>query len=98
MLTVIIILVVIIAILWYIVVPIVEGALEINNAPVEPQFWCHKHGFFREQHTLDMFPDMKGINNAKQCPMCYYETVWSGPDAKLKIAEYNRNMQGMNNG
>ena len=61
-----------------------DAWLEIKKAPTEPMSWCHKHGYFRKQHTLPLFPELGGTaENANFCPTCYYDMVWKNPDKRL---------------
>lgn len=71
----------------YIVAGVLEAILDAHTdlkvRKKEPMFWCDKHGYFRKQHCLQLFPGMNIDSYA--CPMCYYHTVFTKPNEKLKV-------------
>jgi len=67
------------------VTAILEAVLDFKQAPREPMEWCHKHGYFRKIHTLELFPDLGGTAaNSHVCPTCYKEMVFDTPNKRLK--------------
>jgi hypothetical protein len=62
---------------------VLEAWLDFRKRPTEPMFWCNKHGFFRMQHTLPLFPEMGGTaDNSYVCPTCYKTAVFDNPNMK----------------
>jgi hypothetical protein len=62
---------------------ILEAVLDFYNRPKVPMFWCHKHGYFKMEHCLPLFPDMGGTaQNSFVCPTCYREAVFTNPNKK----------------
>ena len=65
---------------------ILEAWLDFYKAPKVPMFWCTKHGYFRKEHCLPLFPEMGGTaDNSWICPSCYREAVFINPDKKMKV-------------
>jgi hypothetical protein len=61
-----------------------DAWMEFNETPKVPMKWCHKHGAFKKENTLPLFPELGGTaENANVCPTCYYEAVWKNPNVRL---------------
>lgn len=53
---------------------VLEGYLQVKNAPREPMFFCAKgHGHFRKGYALP-------IAGVLVCPMCYLNALRNGSD------------------
>lgn len=62
---------------------VLEAWLDYKGTPKVPMYWCFKHGFFKMEYCLPLFPEMGGTaNNSWVCPTCYRETVFINPDKK----------------
>jgi hypothetical protein len=63
---------------------VLEAYIDFKGKPKEEMFWCTKHGYFRKQHCLPLFPELGGTaENSFICPTCYYQTVFTVPNKRL---------------
>jgi hypothetical protein len=79
--------------LFYVAAGIIEAWLqakdELKSKYREPMFWCNKHGYFRKENCLPLFPEMVGgdkVNGAYICPTCYKTLVFDNPNQQLKAS------------
>lgn len=59
---------------------ILEAYLETKKRPREEMLWCNRHGYYRKEHGLPLFPHM--ASETLVCPQCYKTAVYDNVQVK----------------
>ena len=74
----------ILSFLGLVILTFVEAILDTKKKPRVEMFWCHKHGYFKKEHCLPLFPEMMGtVDGSFVCPTCYKNAVFTEPNKRM---------------